>query len=125
MGPKKRTIEIAKILHKRGIANQPQIRARDIDEEMADTLIEFGCTGLSLGIETGSPTVLKDIVNKSEKQEHFINAAKILASRGIKPQYYFIIGFPGESKEQRNETYDFADMLSEIHGGYMSVSFFS
>ena len=125
VGPKKRTIEIAKILHKRGIANQPQIRARDIDEEMADTLIEFGCTGLSLGIETGSPTVLKDIVNKSEKQEHFINAAKILASRGIKPQYYFIIGFPGESKEQRNETYDFADMLSEIHGGYMSVSFFS
>lgn len=124
-GPPKRVLELARILHRRGIGWLPGLRADQIDEEFAQQIAELGCTGVAIGIESGSPRILKDIVNKKETVEQFLTAANALAKAKLKPQYYFIVGFPGEASEDRRKTYDFADKLYQIHKGNLTTIFYS
>jgi anaerobic magnesium-protoporphyrin IX monomethyl ester cyclase len=124
-GPKRRILEIARILHKKGIGWLPGLRADQIDEELAGELAAYGCTGVAIGIESGSPTVLMDIVNKQETVDAFINSARALTKVNLKAQYYFILGFPGETEKDRTLTYNFADKLYKIHGGNVTMIFYS
>lgn len=125
IGPKKRVLEIAQILHKRNIGWMPSLRADQIDEEFARNLFALKCTGVSIGIESGSPAILNEIVNKEETVEIFLNSAIALAKANLKPQYYFILGFPGETTKDRALTYNFADKLYRIHGGNVTMIFYS
>jgi radical SAM superfamily enzyme YgiQ (UPF0313 family) len=125
VGSKERVMQLADILHARSIGWMPSLRADNLDQELVDKLAACGCTGVSIGIESGSPRVLNEVVNKMETNDQFIAAAKLLAKYNMRPQYYFIIGFPTETKEERNQTFAFADMLYSIHNGNITGVFYS
>jgi anaerobic magnesium-protoporphyrin IX monomethyl ester cyclase len=83
------------------------IRADTVDEELAELAVQSGCAFFIFGVESGSQRILDQVVNKSLKLDKVVNAAKVCNEAGIDTLAYYIIGFPGETKEEILQTYDF------------------
>jgi radical SAM superfamily enzyme YgiQ (UPF0313 family) len=69
-----------------------------------------GLYRVRLGVETGSPRLLK-MMSKEITVEQSRATIKSLAQAGIKTTTYFVIGFPGESDEDFQQTLDFIEEL--------------
>jgi p-methyltransferase len=81
-------------------------RCSNSDEEAFDLMTESGCKGVFLGIESGSPAILKNM-NKAATIERYASGIEALKRRGVLTFGSFIIGFPGETDATVNETIDF------------------
>jgi len=81
-------------------------RCSNCDEEAFDLMAESGCKGVFLGIESGSPTILKNM-NKAATIERYAYGMKHLHERDILTFGSFIVGFPGETSETVEETLNF------------------
>ncbi len=75
-----------------------------LDIDFLKRLEKSGLRSLGIGIESGSNKIL-DYLQKGEVRETYIEANKMLASTKIVPQYGFIQGLPGETREDMEETY--------------------
>ncbi|MFC1646289.1 B12-binding domain-containing radical SAM protein [Candidatus Omnitrophota bacterium] len=84
---------------------------RVLDEPMIDRLHEIGIEAAVLAIESGSPYVQKNIINKKIDLSKAISLSKKFRSKGTLIAGYFIFGFPGETIEMMNETVEFAKKL--------------
>lgn len=71
------------------------------------------CRELFIGIESGSETIRKRI-NKLGDLENIINVSREILQNGIDLKGYFIYGFPKETKEDFQKTYDLAAKLKDI-----------
>jgi radical SAM superfamily enzyme YgiQ (UPF0313 family) len=87
-------------------------------------LKELGVTDIAIGVETGSERMMA-LINKDETKEDMLHAARCLASTGIRPRYYFIVGFPTETHREMMATLDFADELCRIHGGNCNIPIYN
>jgi p-methyltransferase len=65
-----------------------------------------GCKGVFLGIESGSPAILKNM-NKAATVEKYVKGIRWLRECGILTFGSFIVGFPGETAETIEETASF------------------
>jgi len=65
------------------------------DDELLSLLKRAGFTQLLIGVESGSPEVLRGM-NKDLKIEQVLEANQMLRRHGIKPYYAFMAGFPFE-----------------------------
>jgi p-methyltransferase len=81
-------------------------RCSNSDEEAIDLMARSGCKGVFLGIESGSPTILKNM-NKAATVEKYVSGIDMLRKRDILTFGSFIIGFPGETEETVRETTNF------------------
>jgi len=77
-----------------------------LNEEDMQLLWESGCRALDIGIESGSERLLK-WMTKADTKENMLKANKIMAKLPIITKYSFIVGFPTETEEERNETLKF------------------
>jgi len=69
------------------------------------------CKRLLMGIESGNNRVLKDVVDKGATKDEIYYVAEKIAEYGILGSYTFIVGFPGETREEQEETFDFIQSL--------------
>jgi radical SAM PhpK family P-methyltransferase len=83
-------------------------RCSNSDEEAIDLMARSGCKGVFLGIESGSPAILKNM-NKAATIEKYRDGIQLLHQFGILTFGSFIIGFPGETEDTINETRDFIE----------------
>lgn len=74
-----------------------------------------GCTELFIGIESGSPRILKQI-HKTTNTYHIKSIISKILSSGIHVKGYFILGFPGETKEDFELSYNLAKELYSLGG---------
>lgn len=81
-------------------------RCGNADEESIELMAKAGCKGVFLGIESGSPSILKNM-NKATTIEKYREGIKKLHEHGILTFGSFIMGFPGETDETIQETIDF------------------
>lgn len=81
-------------------------RCSNADDETFELMAESGCKGVFLGVESGSPSVLKNM-NKAATIERYAEGIKRLKAHGILTFGSFIIGFPGETQETVDETIEF------------------
>jgi radical SAM PhpK family P-methyltransferase len=81
-------------------------RCSNSDEESFDLMAESGCKAVFLGIESGSPAILKNM-NKAATIEKYAEGIKALRQRGITTFGSFVLGFPGETEETVAETVSF------------------
>lgn len=81
-------------------------RCSNSDEEAIDLMAKSGCKGVFLGIESGSPQILKNM-NKAATPEKYVEGMRLLHDRGVLTFGSFITGFPGETDETVKETIDF------------------
>ena len=86
---------------------------RNVSVENLIKMKNSGCEELFIGVESGSPTILKSI-NKTNNPDLIIeNLSKVLKA-GISIKAYFIYGFPNETQEDMELTYNLALKLSQI-----------
>lgn len=82
-----------------------------LDNEMVDLMSEAGCMEMTLAFESGCQEVLKDIVKKPINLEKAADITRYIHGKNIRTDAFFIIGFPGETREQINETFKFAGRM--------------
>jgi radical SAM PhpK family P-methyltransferase len=81
-------------------------RCSNSDEEAVDLMAESGCKGVFLGIESGSPEILRKM-NKAATIERYADGIHLLRERSIATFGSFIVGFPGETDTTVEETVRF------------------
>lgn len=70
----------------------------------AKILAEMGCEMVAMGMESGNEDLRRDVLNRPMKEGIIEQAVEALRDEGIKIAAYYIIGFPGETKEMIEET---------------------
>lgn len=81
------------------------IRLNTLDEEMLDLMKKANFQrDFCVGIESGVPRVRNGLMNKSLSQDELVNGLKLLNQYGFRPGGNFIIGYPGETPAEINET---------------------
>ena len=79
---------------------------------------EAGCRSLYFGVESGSPTILKNL-NKKQKIEDVVNAFAWCKKVGIKTIFNVIVGSPGESRTTIEET---RNLIKKTKPNYLSAA---
>jgi radical SAM superfamily enzyme YgiQ (UPF0313 family) len=87
------------------------LRARKSRPHLMKQLAQSGCSRLLMGVESGSDRVLRDVVHKEITREQIVDVAQELAAAGILGSYTFIVGFPGETVEEQDETFELIEQL--------------
>ncbi len=72
-------------------------------EETIDLMARAGCRYISISPESGSPRVLK-LMAKPFNIDHAVRLIKRMNQVGIRSQACFVLGFPGETDEDRELT---------------------
>lgn len=85
-----------------------------LNEKLLKNIKEAGCVSLSMGVESGSQRVL-DQLKKDIKVEDTIRSAELLSKAKIRAYYSFMIGVPGETKEDIEKTLKLIYKITKIH----------
>jgi radical SAM superfamily enzyme YgiQ (UPF0313 family) len=87
-----------------------QLRADEINEDLAGFIKEAGCRQVSVGVESGSQRLL-DMTLKHVRLEDIKAAFDILHGVGIEGVAMLMVGLPGETEEDFAQTKRFLDRL--------------
>jgi radical SAM superfamily enzyme YgiQ (UPF0313 family) len=79
-----------------------------LSEDLVREMRLAGCERMSLGVESGSPKILKAI-NKKTSVEQITQAASLLRRFGIKARFYMMLGNRGETRETFKATLRFLE----------------
>ncbi|MDO8622680.1 MAG: radical SAM protein, partial [archaeon] len=90
-------------------------RADTLSEDLCKAMGEAGCKWVSLGIESGSDTVLK-AMNKYMGVEQQEKGIDLCMKYGVGIKGFFIAGLPGETKETMQETLSWVKKIKEKYG---------
>lgn len=82
-------------------------------------------TRLTISAESGSRRVLKEIVGKTVKPEHIQAVAEGCKDVGIPLRIHWMVGFPGETREELLETLLLARRLLDETGAQPLVQYFT
>lgn len=80
-------------------------------EETIDLMARAGCRYISISPETGSPRVLK-LMRKPFNLDHAVRLVKRMNQVGIRSQACFVLGFPGETEEDLQMTWNLTHDLT-------------
>jgi anaerobic magnesium-protoporphyrin IX monomethyl ester cyclase len=100
---KERTMKIVEHFKKYDFTWVMQTRVDKIDKEMYDLFKETRCTIVAFGVESMSPTILKNI-HKGYTVEQVKEAFKMGHDAGVPLQANIMIGCTGETENTLNET---------------------
>jgi radical SAM superfamily enzyme YgiQ (UPF0313 family) len=81
-----------------------------VGEGLVRAMAESGCVEASLGFESGSQDVLREM-NKRFSPDDVRAASDLLAAHGIRRMGFLLLGGPGETRETVEESLAFADSL--------------
>ncbi|MBI4964996.1 MAG: B12-binding domain-containing radical SAM protein [Desulfomonile tiedjei] len=84
----------------------------DIDLDLIPLMHSAGCRFISVGLESGSPTIQK-IVDKKISNEDILKFAAKCHEVGIRPFIFLIAGFPDEGPDELEMTIEIAKELSQ------------
>jgi len=118
---KKRIKKICELLVESDLVDVSWIcdtRVDTIDEELLRLMKESGCVRVKIGVESGSERILKMAKKKITKKQ-VRDCVSLIKKVGIDLTIYLMIGFPTETKEEMQETLDFA---RELDSTYYSLS---
>lgn len=82
------------------------ISPRFVDEEFADLCKRSGCTGIDLGIDAASNTMLRNL-GKGFTTDDIERACVLFKKYNIPICFNLLLGGPGENEKTLNETFDF------------------
>lgn len=92
-----------------------------LDEEILLLMKMAGCDYISVGVESGSERILK-IIEKNISIQQIKRAFELLKASGITFEAFFMIGFPDETKEDIEKTFQ---LMKEIKGGSICFGIFT
>lgn len=83
----------------------------ELDKELIVAMAESGCYRLTLSPESGSERVLKEIIHKPLRIEWVKPTITLAHKYGIDIHCDFVVGFPGETREEMYETFTFGEKI--------------
>lgn len=86
------------------------VRLDTLSKELLELMKKAGLYGLSVGIESGSDKILKDM-RKQLTKEKIKEKIKLIKDIGLKCKGFFILGYPTETKEDILNTLAFSREL--------------
>jgi anaerobic magnesium-protoporphyrin IX monomethyl ester cyclase len=89
------------------------IRADYLTLDLLKKMKRSGCQSVFFGVESGVQHVLDDIISKSLDLKAVVGVAKMCKEIGLNTAAFYIIGFPGERKEDMMKTVEFALRLKK------------
>jgi anaerobic magnesium-protoporphyrin IX monomethyl ester cyclase len=89
------------------------IRADYLTLSLLEKMQKSGCQSIIFGIESGDQYVLDNIIDKSLKITEAIRVAKLCREIGLDASAFYVIGFPGEKKENIMKTVELALKLKK------------
>lgn len=84
-----------------------QTRANLVDDKLLAKMKKAGCYELSFGVESGNERIRREVINKGIKDRDIEKAMKFCHKHGILADYYLMLGFPEEGKEEVEDTVNF------------------
>ena len=90
------------------------VRADSLDEALLRKMREAGCTVIVVAPESGSQYVVSNIIEKSLDLRDVERVVRICKKIGIECACFFVVGIPGETIEQIEETVDFANKMRSL-----------
>ncbi|MCW4005950.1 MAG: B12-binding domain-containing radical SAM protein [Candidatus Bathyarchaeota archaeon] len=84
------------------------IRADRLNLELLKKMKKSGCKSAFFGVESGDQYVLDNIIHKDLDLKRVEETVKLCKQIGLKSGAFFVIGFPGEKKENMERTVEFA-----------------
>lgn len=90
------------------------LKAERADIPLLDLVARSGGSRLLMGVESGNDRVLTDVVRKEVTTAQVMHVAARIADHGILGSYTFIVGFPGESDAEVEDTYALIDRLRAL-----------
>jgi anaerobic magnesium-protoporphyrin IX monomethyl ester cyclase len=108
---KKRVIELCRAIRARGLQFfwSCDTRVDLLSEELLLEMRLAGCQRLSLGVESGSQTIL-DAIDKKITPAEILESTQLAKKVGIKVRYYMMLGNRGETKSTFDETLAFLEL---------------
>ncbi len=95
------------------------VRLDTLDKECLEIMKESGLYLISIGIESGSDRVLK-MMKKELTVKKILNGVSVIKQSGIDIAGFFMLGYPGETIEEMNETIDLSLKLPLIRANYFA-----
>jgi len=90
---------------------------KNTSDDTLDKLRESGCSELFIGLESGSPKII-DMIRKTSDAQTIIHTLTHLFKAGINIKGYFIMGFPDETENDLELTYNMASTIKELSARY-------
>jgi radical SAM superfamily enzyme YgiQ (UPF0313 family) len=120
---KKRIIKFCSILREKKIDIRWGCCTRFdlLDEEVLRAMKKSGCCNIELGVESGSPRILK-LMEKDVTKEKIKSKVELLRKYRIYWSGFFMIGLPTEKPEDIRMTVDF---MNELKPNYATFSIFT
>lgn len=118
---KSHTLALCKEIIRRGlkITWSCNTRANTVDEELLKYMKKAGCHLILIGVESGDEKFRNEVINKKISDKEIMNLRKWCRQLKIPLGCYLMLGFPGETMNEIQNTVDFAvkfDMdLMSIH----------
>jgi len=84
------------------------IRADRVNLELLKKMKKAGCRSVFFGVESGDQSVSNQIIRKDLDLNKVVEVAKACKKIHLSSAGFFVIGFPGETKENMQQTVDFA-----------------
>ena len=91
-----------------GLPLMIQSRPESVTDEKVAIIAKMGCpVQISLGVESGSERILREICNRQMSLEMMRSAFEIIKKYKIRSTAYTMIGFPTETRKEAFETIEF------------------
>ena len=87
------------------------VRMDQLDDELLSAMEKAGCTRFFMGIESGNERVRNEIVGKHLTDEKIFHILKKLDKYSFEVEVSFVIGLPGETLQNIEETVMFPQKL--------------
>lgn len=93
-------------------------RVETVNERMLHELAAAGCKHITYGVESGSYRVRRDIMRRPVKNERFVQVFEWTKQAGIIVTANYMLGLPGETREDLDQTLALAEQLDAFDFGY-------
>lgn len=93
-------------------------RAETVNAKILKSLADAGCLHITYGVESGSERVRKDIMKRMVTNERLLKAFQMTRDVGIIVTANYILGTPGETREEVLETMALHQQLQPDDFGY-------
>lgn len=101
-----------------GVGFSINARVETVDREMLETLAEAGCKHVIYGVESGSMRIRRDILNRPVENRRIKDVFKWTKKAGIMVTANYMMGLPGETPDDIEETIALNDELAPDDFGY-------
>jgi len=112
----KRIIRVTELIRERGLkfnwATVSGTKIETLSENTVKAMVASGCNYLSFSPESGSKEHLRKRMNKPFDHDHALRLAGEISRLNVPVQACFVIGYPGETDSDFNDTADYIKKLS-------------